>query len=116
MSNHDDFVDEFIEYQIFGDSMKNFGGGNSRKPNKGSGCGTTAVIIVLIIIVLAVFGSCGKSNQKSYPSGSYQRSYNNSSSSYSGNSSKSGSSESSCLKKPESSTVQPTTKKNTYNV
>lgn len=51
MLNHDDFVDEFIEYQIFEDSMKNSGGGNPRKSNKGSGCGTTAVLIVLIIRV-----------------------------------------------------------------
>ena len=84
MSSHDDFLDEFIEYQIFEDSLKNSGGGNTHKPKKGSGCGTTAVIIVLVIIVLALFGSCSKSNQKSYPSGSYQRSYSNSSSSYSG--------------------------------
>lgn len=114
MSTHDDFVDEFIEYQIFGDSMKNSGGGNSRKPNKGSGCGTTAVLIVLIIIVLSVFGSCVKSNQKSYSSGSYKRSYSTSSSSYSGNSSKSDSSGSSYARKAESSTVQPTTRKYSY--
>lgn len=75
MSNHDDFVDEFIEYQIFEESMKSSGGGNSHKQNKGSGCGTTAVIIVLVIIVLAIFGSCSKSNQKSYSSSPFKRSY-----------------------------------------
>ena len=74
----------------------------------GFGCGTTAVLLVLVMIALAVFGSCSKSNPKTYSSGSYKRSYSTSSSSYSGNS------EFSYVSKTASSAIQPTTKKNTY--
>ena len=47
MSDHDDFLDEYIEYRIFEESMKESGG--KRPPKRGSGCGTTAIIIVLVI-------------------------------------------------------------------
>ena len=58
MSNHDDFIDDYIEYRIFEDSMKGSGGGKLPKKTSGSGCGTWVVIIVIAVIVLALFGSC----------------------------------------------------------
>lgn len=62
MSDHDGFLDEYIEYRIFEESMKESGNSKPSKYSKrGSGCGTTAVIIVLVIIMLCVFGSCGSS-------------------------------------------------------
>ena len=62
MSDHDDFLDEYIEYRIFEESMKESCGNKPSKHSKrGSVCGTTAIIIVLVIIVLCVFASCGSS-------------------------------------------------------
>ena len=63
MSNHDDFVDDYIEYRIFEESMKGSGGGKPPKRNSGcSGCSTWIVIIVIAIAVLSVLGSCNKSS------------------------------------------------------
>ena len=42
MSNHDDFLDEYIEYRIFEESMKESGNKPSKHGKRGSGCGTTA--------------------------------------------------------------------------
>lgn len=61
MSDHDDFLDEYIEYRIFEESMKESSSKPSKHSKRGSGCGTTAVIIVLVIIMLCVFSSCGSS-------------------------------------------------------
>ena len=52
MSNHDDFVDDYIEYRIFEDSMKGLGGGKPPRKNTGCGFGTWAVLICIVIIVL----------------------------------------------------------------
>ena len=112
MSDHDDFVDEYIEYRIFEESMKESGG--KRPPKRGSGCGTTAIIIVLVIIVLCVFGSCGSNKQRSTSSVSYKSSYSTSSNSSSAKSSASDKSSYTLKSKTESSTVQPTTTKATY--
>ena len=90
MSNHDDFLDEYIEYRIFEESMNESGDKPSKHGKRGSGCGTTAIIIVLVIIVLCVFGSCGSNKKKSSSSGSYKSSYNTSSYSSTAKSSGSG--------------------------
>ncbi|WP_407386488.1 hypothetical protein [Ruminococcus sp.] len=52
MSKHDDFLDDYIEYRIFEESMKRSGGGKSPRKNTGCGCGTWAVLICIVIIVL----------------------------------------------------------------
>lgn len=71
MSNHDDFVDDYIEYRIFEESMKRSGGGKAPKRNSGCcGCNTWAIIIVVILIVLGMLGSCSKNSKSTY-SGSY---------------------------------------------
>ena len=67
MSNHDDFIDEYIEYRIFEESMKRSGGSKPPKHNGGCcGCGTWAIFIVAILIVLSVLGSCNKSSKRTY--------------------------------------------------
>lgn len=77
MSNHDDFVDDYIEYRIFEESMKRSGGGKPPKRNSGCcGCSTWAILIVVILIVLGMLGACGKSS-KSTCSGSYRSNNNN---------------------------------------
>ena len=101
MSDHDDFLDEYIEYRIFEESMKESGG--KRPQKRGSGCGTTAIIIVLMIIVLCVFGSCGSNKQRSTSSVSYKSSYSTSSYSSSAKSSDSGKSSYSSKNETESS-------------
>ena len=64
MSNHDDFVDDYIEYRIFEESMKRSGGGKAPKRNSGCcGCSTWVILIVAILIVLGVLGACGKSSK-----------------------------------------------------
>ena len=78
MSNHDDFVDDYIEYRIFEESMKRSGGGKPpKRTNGGCGCGTWAILIVAILIVLSVLGSCSKSSKSSKCtySGSYRSKY-----------------------------------------
>ncbi len=87
MSDHDDFLDEYIEYRIYEDSMKNAGKMNpSGKPTspppiritkKSSdlGCGGWIALICVAIAAISIFGSCGKSSQKSYSS-SYKTSQN----------------------------------------
>lgn len=79
MNNHDDFIDEYIEYRIFEESMKGSGGGKPPKRNTGgSGCGTWMIIIAIAVIVLSVFGSCSKiTSHKSYRS-SYSSGYSSS--------------------------------------
>lgn len=78
MSDHDDFVDEYIEYRIFEESMKGSGGGRQPKRNNGGcGCGTWAILIVAILIALSVLGSCGKSGKSTYL-GSYRSNYSSS--------------------------------------
>lgn len=63
MNNHDDFVDDYIEYRIFEESMKKSGGGKPPKRNSGCcGCSTWVILIVVILIVLGVLGACGKSS------------------------------------------------------
>ena len=53
MSRHDDFLDDYIGYRIFEDSMKG-SGSKPPKKNTGCGCGTWAVLICIVIIVLGV--------------------------------------------------------------
>ena len=114
MSNHDDFIDEYIEYRMFEESMKQCsGGGKPPKRNAGkSGCGTWCVIIAVAVILLSVFGSCSNNNRKSYTSS--RSSYSTSSSASSSRKSYSGSSSNSYQSKTTSSAVQSTTKKSTY--
>lgn len=67
MSNHDDFVDDYIEYKIFEESMKGSGGGRPPKRNNGGcGCGTWAILTVIVIVVLILLASCTTSSSKSY--------------------------------------------------
>ena len=110
MSNHDDFIDEYIEYRMFEESMKQ-GSGERRNAGK-SGCGTWCVIIAVAVILLSVFGSCSNNNRKSYTSS--RSSYSTSSSGSSSHKSYSGSSSTSYLSKTTMSAIQPTTKKSTY--
>lgn len=66
MSNHDDFVDDFIEYRIFEESMKRSGSGKPPKRNSGCcGCGTWTSLAVIVIVVLILLGSCTVSSAKS---------------------------------------------------
>ena len=66
MSNHDDFVDDYIEYRIFEESMKRSGGGKPPKRNSGyCGCGTWAILAVIVIAVLILLASCTVSSVKS---------------------------------------------------
>lgn len=66
MSNHDDFVDDFIEYQIFEDSMKKSDGGNSRKRNSGClGCGTGTITMIIALIIFFSLGACSGFEPKS---------------------------------------------------
>ena len=66
MSNHDDFVDDYIEYRIFEESMKKSGGGKPPKRNSGCcGCGTWAILAVIAIVVLILLASCTVSSVKS---------------------------------------------------
>ena len=101
MADHDDFLNDYIGYRIFEDSMKNgSGGGKTPKRNTGgSGCSFWLIIIIILALALSALGSCGKSSSK-YSSGSYRSSYstfshtstsrsNNSGRSYSGSSSSS---------------------------
>ena len=66
MSNHDDFVDDYIEYRIFEESMKKSGIGKPPQRNNGGGCCTRAILIVIVIAVLLLLGSCTVSAAKSY--------------------------------------------------
>ena len=73
MSNHDDFVDDYIEYRIFEESMKRSGGGKPPKRNSGCcGCSTWGILIVAILIVLGVLGACGKGSRGSGYCGSFR--------------------------------------------
>lgn len=66
MSNHDDFVDDYIEYRIFEESMKGSGGRKPPKRNSGCcGCGTWTILAVVVIAVLILFASCTVSSAKS---------------------------------------------------
>ena len=114
MSNHDDFIDEYIEYRMFEESMKQgSGGGKPPKRNAGkSGCGTWCLIIAVAVILLSVFGSCSNNNRRSYTFS--LSSYSTSSSGSSSHKSYSGSSSNTYQSKTASSDVQPTTKKSTY--
>lgn len=96
MSKHDDFLDDYIGYRIFEDSMKG-SGGKPPKKNTGCGCGTWAVLICIVIFLLGVFGSCSKSSPSRYSSSnhSYSTSYSFYSKSSYSSSSKSNSSASS---------------------
>jgi len=59
MSNHDDFVDDYIEYRIFEESMKRSGCGKPPKRNSGCcGCGTWTILVVIVIVVLILLASC----------------------------------------------------------
>ena len=55
MSKHDDFLDDYIGYRIFEDSMKGSGSKPPRK-NTGCGCGTWAVLICIAFILLVLCG------------------------------------------------------------
>lgn len=106
MSKHDDFLDDYIGYRIFEDSMKRSGGGKPPRKNTGCGCGTWAVLICIVIFLLGVFGSCSKSSSSRY-SGSYHSygtSYSTHSKSSYSSSSKSNSSASSGSKHASSNT------------
>ena len=105
MSRHDDFLDDYIGYRIFEDSMKG-SGSKPPKKNTGCGCGTWAVLICIVIFLLGVFGSCSKSSPSRYSNSyhNYGTSYSvHSKSSYS-SSSKSYSSTSSGSKHASSNT------------
>lgn len=105
MSRHDDFLDDYIGYRIFEDSMK--GSGNKPpKKNTGCGCGTWAVLICIVIFLLGVFGSCSKSSPSGYSSSyhSYGTFYSTHSKSSYSSSSKSYSSASSGSKPASSNT------------
>ena len=66
MSNHDDFVDDYIEYRIFEESMKRSGGGKPPKRNsRCCGCGTWTILAVIVIVVLILLASCTVSSAKS---------------------------------------------------
>ena len=87
MSKHDDFLDDYIGYRIFEDSMKG-SGGKPPKKNTGYGCGTWAMLICIVIFLLGVFGSCSKSGPSRYSSSNHSYStsysfYSSSSKSYS---------------------------------
>lgn len=88
MSKRDDFLDDYIGYRIFEDSMK---GSGSKPPKKNTGCGTWAVLIFIVIFLLGVFGSCSKSSPSRYSSSnhSYGTSYSTHSKSSNSSSSKS---------------------------
>ena len=103
MSKHDDFLDDYIGYRIFEDSMK---GSGSKPPKKNTGCGTWAVLICIVIFLLGVFGSCSKSSPSGYSSSnhSYGTSYSTHSKSSYSSSSKSYSSASSGSKHASSNT------------
>ena len=59
MYNQDDFIDKYIEYRIFEESMQGSGGDKPSKRNVGrSGCSTWCVVIVIAVIVISVFVSC----------------------------------------------------------
>ena len=98
MSKHDDFLDDYIGYRIFEESMKGSGGGKPPRKNTGCGCGTWAVLICIAIIILGVFGSCSKSNPSHY-----SNSYHNYSTSYSTYGKLSNSSSSKSYSSPSSS-------------
>lgn len=51
MANHDDFIDDYIEYRIFEESMKKSG---ARAPKKKSGCGCLTIAIIVCISITAV--------------------------------------------------------------
>lgn len=57
MDNHEDFLDEYIEYRIFEKSMKGNGG---RLSKKNSGCGflTTAVVICAVAALVVLLSVC----------------------------------------------------------
>ena len=105
MSRHDDFLDDYIGYRIFEDSMKG-SGSKPPKKNTGYGCGTWAVLICFVIIILGVFGSCSKSSPSRYSSSthSYGTSYSIHSKSSNSSSSKSYSNASSGSKPASSNT------------
>lgn len=90
MSRHDDFLDDYIGYRIFEDSMKG-SGSKPPKKNTGCGCGTWTVLICIVIFLLGVFGSCSKSSPSRYSSSnhSYGTSYSIHSKSSNSSSSKS---------------------------
>ena len=109
MSKHDYFLDDYIGYRIFEDSMKNAGkkypSGKPTspppfrltKPSSDLGCGGWITLICMAIVAISIFGSCGKSSSKSYSFGSYKRSYSTSSHTYSNSNLYSGSACSSSL-------------------
>ena len=70
MSKHDDFLDDYIGYRIFEDSMKGSGGGKLPRKNTGCGCGcgTWVIMICIVVFVLGIFGSCSKSSSSLYSS------------------------------------------------
>ena len=105
MSRHDDFLDDYIGYRIFEDSMKG-SGSKPPKKNTGCGCGTWAVLICIVIFLLGVFGSCSKRSPSGYSSSnhSYGTSYSTHSKSDNSSSSKSYSSASSGSKPASSDT------------
>ena len=105
MSKHDDFLDDYIGYRIFEDSMKG-SGSKPPKKNTGCGCGTWAVLICIVIFLLGVFGSCSKSSPSRYSNSyhSYGTSYSTHSKSSYSSSSKSNSSASSGSKPTSSNT------------
>lgn len=66
MANHDDFVDDYIEYRIFEESMKKGSGGGKPPKRNGGCCGCFLLVMIIIIAVLAILmlGSCSKSSSK----------------------------------------------------
>ena len=89
----DDFMDDYYEYKMFENSMKQSeplrkaGQGKPTspppirmtKPSSDLGCSGWIAIICIVIALISLFGSCGKSSSKSYSSGSSRRLYSTSS-------------------------------------
>ena len=75
MADYDDFLDDYIGYRIFEESLKKgSGGGKTPKCNTGgSGCSFWLIIIIILALALSALGSCGKSSSK-YSPGSYSTS------------------------------------------
>lgn len=91
MSNHDDFFDEYVEYRIFEESLKN--AGKKKKsasvyppritsPKSDLGCGGWISLICIVIAAISIFGSCENRHKSSY-NGTSRNSYSSSSRSYS---------------------------------
>ena len=120
----DDFVDEYLEYKIFEKSLKESEAKRKARQGKPTspppmrmtkkssdlGCGGWIALICVVIAAISIFGSCSKSNHKSFSSGAYRTSYSTSS-----RSSTSRSSSFSSSRSVSSSSSKPTTSSRSYS-